>query len=763
MKQPCQNLRAEQIIEVLSRYKNAIAIYTTSEIIIESANDAMIAFWGKDRSVIGKRLIDAVPELKGQPFIPTLKKVMRTGIDDIGKARPATLLIDGRMQTFYFDYEYRAIKDEHGRTYCILNTAEDVTERELNRQALRSRTSELVEAQFDAETQRDHLSSFFMQAPAAICILDGPNLVFELINPLYQQLFPGRELLGKPILEALPEIKYTPVWDILHDVYASGNFFEGVELPAPLSRTSEGPVEDRYFNFIYQPRVDKAGNVDGIIVFAFEVTEMVHVKRNVEGNEKRYKFLLNTMPQQVWTATPDGETDYVNKVVCDDLGYDLTEITGRGWQNFVHPDDLAVSLARWEDALATGKEYMVELRFKFRDGKYYWHLSRGLPFVEDGVIKKWFGTNTNIHLRKEQEYKKDEFLSIASHELKTPLTSIKAYNQIMQKLEVPEKISSFIIKSAKHITRLERLIADLLDVTKINAGKVSYSMEPFNFAEMLVDSIESLKHTSNNHQLILSGKPDITYNGDRSRLEQVLNNFVSNAVKYSPEGSKVFINGYEDQDNIIVSVQDFGIGIARENLNKLFDRYYRVDNTAMRFEGLGLGLYISAEILRRHGGSFWIESELGAGSTFYFRLPIHHSEKKEEVHTDTFFRNRHITVNYNQLFKRVDVDWLGYQDLESVQHGCLMMLEIIKKNSCKRVVNNNRHVLGNWSEASDWVGQTYFPMMESAGVKCFAWVFSSNGFSQMAAQKTIAVSVGKITTQFFTDVALAEKWIEESC
>ncbi|WP_179415420.1 ATP-binding protein [Mucilaginibacter sp. E4BP6] len=484
-----------------------------------------------------------------------------------------------------------------------------------------------------------------------------------------------------------------------------------------------------------------------------------HLLEKVEASESRFRFMLNAIPQQVWTATADGALDYVNQVVCDDFGYNTEEIVGHGWQAFIHPDDLENCLKKWLKALETGNEYVVEFRLKFKDGNYVWHLARAVPFAENKEILLWLGTNTNIDLQKMNEQRKDEFLSIASHELKTPLTSIKAYNQIVQKISDPEKLRPFLKKSADHIARLERLIGDLLDVTKINAGKIYYAQEPVNFRELMAHTVESVQHTTSSHEIILQTVPEITYSGDQLRLEQVLHNFLSNAVKYSPEAGKILVNGKVDEDNIIVSVQDFGIGIARENIDKLFNRYYRVDNTAMRFEGLGLGLFISAEILRKHGGSFWIESEIGKGSTFYFRLPLQNIQKPEVTKTTTFYRDRHIIINYNQTQRRLDVDWTGFHDEESVKHGCLILLEYLQNNKSDRIVNDNTHVLGNWSEAAEWVGNIWFPMMEKAGLKYFAHVFSPSTFSELAARKSIDIMAGIITTQFFSDVDAAELWI----
>lgn len=356
--------------------------------------------------------------------------------------------------------------------------------------------------------------------------------------------------------------------------------------------------------------------------------------------------------------------------------------------------------------------------------------------------------------------KKDEFLSIASHELKTPLTSIKAFNQLMQRIHDPQKLAGFIEKSASHILRLEKLINDLLDVTRINAGKMVYNMQPFNFLQMLKDSIESVQHIEPLHEIILEDADDIEYVGDRLRLEQVVNNFLTNAIKYSPTAGKVLVTSKIREGNIIVSVKDFGIGIPQDHLDKLFDRYYRVDNTAMRFDGLGLGLFISSEILKGHQGDFWIESEQDKGSTFFFRLPMNKERlTRPVINTTTLYQDHTITIAYNEKDQRLDVDWTGFQNLTSVKQGCFKMLHMLKKHGCHKIINDNTHVQGTWSEAADWVGQEWFPMMEKAGLKYFAWVFSQSTFSQLSARKSVDVKEGKVTIQFFADVASAHEWL----
>ena len=390
-------------------------------------------------------------------------------------------------------------------------------------------------------------------------------------------------------------------------------------------------------------------------------------------------------------------------------------------------------------------------------------MAKAVPMIENGQIKLWIGTNTNIELQKASEQKKDEFLSITSHELKTPLTSIKAFNQLISRTNNTNKAHYFSSKSAEHINKLEWLINDLLDVTKINAGKMVYNMQPLNFRNLLLSSIDTIQQTSTTHRIILKGSDDISYLGDHFRLEQVIQNFLSNAIKYSPKADRVIVTYKIERGNIVVSIQDFGIGIARKDFNRLFDRYYRVDNSSMHFEGLGLGLYISSEILKRHHGSFWIESEEGKGSIFFFRLPLELSANShQEINKEDFYKNSSLTIVYNEAAHRLDVDWTGFQDLKTVQHGCLKMFEMLNRHKVTNVLNDNSHVLGTWSDASDWVGEVWFPMMEKAGLRQFAWIYSPAAFSQLSAQKAADVAYGTVLTRFFTDIKVARDWLESS-
>jgi len=229
---------------------------------------------------------------------------------------------------------------------------------------------------------------------------------------------------------------------------------------------------------------------------------------------------------------------------------------------------------------------------------------------------------TDINDQKESDRKKDEFISIASHELKTPLTTVKAFFQLAGR-EIHPQLKSFNIigNASRQLNRMERLIEDLLDVSRINSGKLQYNFEDFDFQTVLKETIESVQEIFPGHKLILERSVSIIFKGDRHRIEQVMVNLLNNAVKYSPESDKVLISSELHGDKLLVTVKDFGVGIPKKHVNELFGRYYRIDGE-YNFQGLGLGLFISSEILKRHGGSIWVKSEPGNGSAFTFQLPL---------------------------------------------------------------------------------------------------------------------------------------------
>jgi PAS domain S-box-containing protein len=219
--------------------------------------------------------------------------------------------------------------------------------------------------------------------------------------------------------------------------------------------------------------------------------------------------------------------------------------------------------------------------------------------------------------------KKDEFIGLASHELKTPLTSITGYLQILSKISTDDKINRFVDKTLHQVKKLNTLVSDLLDVSKIEAGKLQLLKEPFDIQDVLTDAIELVQHSYGTHQISFStNEGQLLVNGDPNRIEQVIINLLTNAIKYSPLANKVDVVLTRSNDEVQIGVKDYGIGINPDKFGQLFNRFYRVEDSNPSISGLGIGLYISHEIVLRHNGKIWVESEPEKGSTFWFSVPI---------------------------------------------------------------------------------------------------------------------------------------------
>lgn len=228
----------------------------------------------------------------------------------------------------------------------------------------------------------------------------------------------------------------------------------------------------------------------------------------------------------------------------------------------------------------------------------------------------------NTKLKKLNKYK-DDFVGLVCHELKTPITIIKGFLQLVEMEREDDTHKTFIKKSLFQVDRLSGLVSDLLDVSRIHGKKLQLSFSTFNIHELIDECIESTHITHPTHQFIHERiHADLMVTADRQRIEQVIINLISNAVKYSPGNNKVIVKAVAEGDKVIVSVQDFGIGIHNDYLKKIFSRFFRVEEQERKFSGMGIGLYISKEMIKRHKGKIWAESEPDKGSIFYFKLPM---------------------------------------------------------------------------------------------------------------------------------------------
>ncbi|MFN3020605.1 ATP-binding protein [Chryseobacterium sp. TY3] len=334
-----------------------------------------------------------------------------------------------------------------------------------------------------------------------------------------------------------------------------------------------------------------------------------------------FQQMLEALPQIAFTLSNDGEIEFVNR-----RWFQYSTSDKRFPE--VHPDDKDL-LHEFDRQRENLEAIALEARIKnIETGEYRYHLLRMSPILENSQAKNWVGTFTDINDQKRVEKEKDEFLSIASHELKTPLTSIKAYVQLLDrklKLDKESPEANYVAKVQDQIEKLNNLITDLLDVSKIENGKLKMNLQPNNLENVISNAIETIiqTHDENSVKIERHGqKPDFLMPFDAIRVEQVLINFLTNAIKYSPKNNKVIITTSVDENDIKISVTDFGIGIPEYKQDAVFNKFYRVEESSLQFQGMGIGLYICAEIIKQHGGSIGLSSIIDEGSTFYFTLPI---------------------------------------------------------------------------------------------------------------------------------------------
>lgn len=347
-------------------------------------------------------------------------------------------------------------------------------------------------------------------------------------------------------------------------------------------------------------------------------------KRAQEELNKQVDYLhtiLESLPQIAFTADEKGMITFVNNK----------------WFNYassstgfleVHADDNKKVEPFLNDFRTLTQSVEAEVRIKdIESGEFRYHLLRIMPIKERETIRTWVGTFTDIEDQKRIESKKDEFLSIASHELKTPLTGIKAYIQLLERaFSATENttIPIYVERAKDEVIKLENLITDLLDISKIENGKLKINKEEMDLEKTVSNAIETINHTKSSGITIerLGDKFEKKVLADAVRIEQVLINFLTNAIKYSPNTEKVLVKTAVKDDNAYIAVQDFGIGIPADKQKHIFSKFYRVEESSVKFQGLGLGLYICAEIINQHSGTYGLESKPGEGTTVYFTIPL---------------------------------------------------------------------------------------------------------------------------------------------
>ncbi|GER90750.1 hypothetical protein KDW_49120 [Dictyobacter vulcani] len=518
------------------------------------------------------------------------------------------------------------LTDEEGNVRGFTRGVRDLTEKRRYEEEQKALRKELA-------TEKRKLVDVFERAPAFMAILRGKDHVFEMVNTAYYQLVGHRDIIGKSVREAIPEVSDQGYIELLNSVLATGKPFIGTEMKIGLQRIPDGIVEERYLNFVYEPLKDTKNKHIGIVAHGYDVTDQVFARHKVEQlalqveqQARTFDVTLTALKDFVYTFDTAGRFTYANSSLLQLLGLTLDKIVGKTFHELPYPEELATILhTQIKQVVLTGKVVIDETSYTSPGGidGYYEYIFVPV-FDNDKKVILVAGSTRDITTRKQLESQKDDFMGIVSHELKTPVTSIKAFTQVLQKrfAKAGDERSALLLgKMDAQINKLTSLIGDLLDVTKIEGGQLQFNEDFFHFDELVNDAIEEIQRTTNKHTIEKQGTTQKIIYGDKDRIEQVMINLLSNAIKYSPRADTIIVKSSVEDDQVTFSVQDFGVGIPKERQQQVFERFYRVSGNET-IPGIGLGLYISAEIMKRQRGTIGVVSEPGEGSTFFFSLPV---------------------------------------------------------------------------------------------------------------------------------------------
>lgn len=369
---------------------------------------------------------------------------------------------------------------------------------------------------------------------------------------------------------------------------------------------------------------------DGLSIYFRDITK----RRTIERQNAYLASLVTNVSDAIISTDKDYRIQSWNKAAEALYGWKANEVLGKNAMEFTSGTfsggDPEKMQNRFRNSLLRKGAWRGEMLQKRKDGREIYVLA-SVSAVKDsrGKLIGFVTINRDITEHKEIERRRDEFVSIASHELKTPVTTIKAFSQIISKRLQQigdEKNRYFVENINKQTDKLTVLINDLLDVSKIQAGKLIFEKKEFAIDEVIQKVIVDFQYTTETHQIINEGLTRKKAVGDPDRISQVLINLLSNAIKYSPKSDKVVVRSNVSEGMAQIAIQDFGMGIPKEKQARIFDRFYRVSESGNGRAGFGLGLYISAEIIRRHNGRIWVESPPAGGdekgSTFYFTIPV---------------------------------------------------------------------------------------------------------------------------------------------
>ncbi len=477
-------------------------------------------------------------------------------------------------------------------------------------------------------------------ASADAMALSDPEGVVRAANAAYYALYglPAEQVIGLPFHVIFPAEQRAWAAQGYQEVFLSP------EQPPPIQSVVQRADGTRR---VVESRVSfvvRDGRRQGMLSILRDITEQHQAEELLRESEARFRAMADSAPVLIWTSGFDKGCNYFNQPWLRFTGRTLEQECGDGWVEGVHPDDRAHCLAIYNESFDARTPFSMEYRLRRADGQYRWLLDAGLPrYTPQGEFVGYIGSGVDITerrllLEREQAARveaeaavrqRDIFLSLAAHELKTPLASLLGYVQLIQRRAdrgdpLSERQARMFEIIAGQTLRMNRMIGVLLDVSRIEAGQLTIERGRVDLGVLARRVVEEIQPALERHTLALEGdRVPLLVNGDEVRLEQVLQNLIQNALKYSPQGGAVVVRLARQGQQGSVAVADQGIGIPEAALPNLFTRFFRAGNAdRYSISGTGIGLYVVSEVVALHGGRVAVQTAEGQGSTFTVYLPL---------------------------------------------------------------------------------------------------------------------------------------------
>jgi PAS domain S-box-containing protein len=365
-----------------------------------------------------------------------------------------------------------------------------------------------------------------------------------------------------------------------------------------------------------------------------DITQQKNEEQALKDSLELFQTMADNVPAMIWMSGTDKFNDYFNRTWLQFRGRTGEEESNNGWLTGVHPEDKEKCVEVYISALKDQKGFYTEYRLRRYDGQYRWIADNCVRRLSPtGEFAGFISACIDITDLKNMEQRKDDFIKMASHELKTPITSIKGYVQLLLSIfeEMNEEklrsslvtVKSSLTTVSKQVSKLTRLISDLLDMSRIESGKLDLNYSEFDPVLLVEETVQDVRHTTSRHKLVIHNNFEGTLQADRDRIAQVMLNLLTNAIKYSPAANTIDVTISGDDNFIEVSVADYGIGIDKSEQQRIFERFYRVEGrNELTYPGFGIGLFISDEIIQRHNGTIHVKSEKNKWTVFTFVLPL---------------------------------------------------------------------------------------------------------------------------------------------